>query len=87
MPDDTKKHWCNEARGILNAQLKRQGITHEELVHRLAEISVLETQASIANKLCRGTFSAAFLLQVLMVTAPKEQKVVSITILDQAICA
>jgi hypothetical protein len=47
----------------LKAELKRAGVTYEELVVRLREHGHPdETVASIKNKLARGTFPATFLL-------------------------
>jgi hypothetical protein len=52
-----------KARGLLKAELKRREVRYGQLVERLAAIGVAETQASIANKISRGAFTAAFLLQ------------------------
>ena len=61
----TDDPWAAKARGILKAELKRREIGYAQLVERLAAIGVKETQAAIANKLSRGAFTAAFLLQCL----------------------
>ncbi|WP_342974645.1 DUF6471 domain-containing protein [Henriciella sp. AS95] len=42
-----------------------EGITYSNLAEKLAEIGVDEKEASVRNKLSRGKFSAAFLLQCL----------------------
>lgn len=57
--------WEEQVKGLLKAELYRSRVSHEELVRRLADIGVMATKASIDNKLSRGTFSAAFLLQCL----------------------
>ena len=44
---------------------KRANITYEELATRLKPHGVTENAASIANKLARGTFAAAFFLACL----------------------
>ncbi|WP_078063842.1 DUF6471 domain-containing protein [Pseudodesulfovibrio indicus] len=67
MKKNTIKCWRTEAKSILSAQLKRKDVSHGELVELLAEIGITETRASVANKLSRGSFSAAFFLQVLEV--------------------
>ena len=55
--------WSSKARGLLKAELKRREVSYAQLAERLAAIGVRETQASIANKISRGAFTAAFLLQ------------------------
>ncbi|NHK26675.1 hypothetical protein FF098_001980 [Parvularcula flava] len=57
--------WEKQASGILKAELKRRGVTYAQLVDKLAEIGVEEKEANIRNKLSRGKFSAAFMLQCL----------------------
>ena len=49
--------------GILKSELKRAGVTYTELCERLAKAGVNEKPANIGNKLSRGKFSAAFLVQ------------------------
>lgn len=65
MSAKTKNYWSQRARNLLKGELARRGITYSELVVRLKEIGVKETPENIRNKINRGTFSAAFLLQVL----------------------
>jgi hypothetical protein len=55
--------WAAKARGLLKAELKRREVSYRQLVEKLANIGVTETQASIANKISRGAFTAIFLLQ------------------------
>jgi hypothetical protein len=50
---------------FLKAELKRAGVTYEELAERLKKHGQGKTKASIANKLSRGTFSAVFFLATL----------------------
>ena len=51
------------AANLLKAELKRKGVTYAQLVDKLAAIGVDEKEANIRNKLSRGKFTAAFLLQ------------------------
>jgi hypothetical protein len=51
--------------GILKAELKRAGITYAQLANKLEAIGVHEKEVNIRNKLARGKFSAAFLVQCL----------------------
>lgn len=60
-----KNTWEAKAANLLKSQLKLKGVTYSQLVELLAEIGVHEKEANIRNKLSRGKFSAAFLLQCL----------------------
>lgn len=57
--------WSNRATRFLKAELKRADVTYKELAERLEKQGLTETEASVANKLSRGTFSAVFLLACL----------------------
>jgi hypothetical protein len=59
------KSWEDRARLYLKAQIAKADITYDELATRLAKHGVSENGASIANKLSRGTFAAAWFLAVL----------------------
>ena len=63
MPDQTE--WEEKVSRLLKAELKRQGVTYAVLADKLSDIGIEEKQANVANKLSRGKFSAAFLLQCL----------------------
>jgi len=66
MPAKPKdKSWEDRIRLFLKAEIKRADITYEDLAIRLKEHGFNETEASIANKLARGTFAATFLVAVL----------------------
>ena len=45
--------------------LRREGVTYAQLVDKLSDIGIEEKEANVRNKLSRGKFSAAFLLQCL----------------------
>lgn len=60
-----RNEWEERAANLLKAQLKLKGVTYSQLVEKLAEIGVDEKEANIRNKLSRGKFSAAFMLQCL----------------------
>lgn len=57
--------WALLVKGILKAELKRRGVSYEKLSQRLTAMGVDESAANIANKISRGKFSAAFLVQCL----------------------
>jgi len=58
MPDQSD--WEAKAANILKAELKRQGVTYAQL----AEL-IEDKEPNVRNKLSRGKFSAAFLIQSL----------------------
>lgn len=53
------------AKNLLKAELKRRGMTYAQLAERLAGIGVHETERNLNNKISRGGFSAAFMIQCL----------------------
>ncbi len=57
--------WETKAANILKAELKRKGVTYAQLVEKLAAVGISEKEVNVRNKLSRGKFSAAFLLQCL----------------------
>ena len=61
----TEDELADKARRFIKAELKRAGVTYEQLAERLKEHGLTETKASIANKLSRGTVGATFLLATL----------------------
>lgn len=63
MPEHTD--WELTAANLLKAELKRKGVTYAQLVEKLAAIGIDEKEVNVRNKLSRGKFSAAFLLQCL----------------------
>lgn len=54
-----------QAKNLLKAELKRKGVTYAQLAEKLAGIGIRETERNLANKISRGGFTAAFLLQCL----------------------
>jgi len=61
----TQTEWETMAANLLKAELKRKGVTYAQLVEKLAAIGINEKEVNVANKLSRGKFSAAFMLQCL----------------------
>ncbi len=64
---DKEKEWGDRARRFVKAELRRAGIGYRELAERLNKHGLQETEVTIAGKLARGAFSAAFLLACLAV--------------------
>lgn len=62
-----EKEWSDKARRFLKAELKRADVSYRELVQRLHEHGIEETEASVTSKLARGTFAISFFLGVLAV--------------------
>jgi hypothetical protein len=51
---------------ILKGELKRRGLTYADLVARLGEQGIVETEANLRNKISRGSFTATFFMQCLV---------------------
>jgi hypothetical protein len=61
----TKDDWAADAKRLLRAEMTRRGVTYDGLTEKLAALGVTDTAANIRNRVARGKFSAAFLLQCL----------------------
>ena len=59
--------WTARAKNLLKAELKRKGVSYRELAEKLTAMGIPESELNIANKISRGGFTAAFLLQCLAV--------------------
>ena len=53
------------AKNLLKGELKRKGVTYAQLVDKLATLGIHETERNLNNKISRGGFTGAFLLQCL----------------------
>lgn len=62
-----EQEWADKARLFLKSRLKQKGLGYKELVTRLKEHGIEETEASITGKLNRGTFAVTFFLACLAV--------------------
>jgi Domain of unknown function (DUF6471) len=60
-----EKEWEDRVKGMLKGELKRRGVTYAELVGKLADIGVMDSEPNIRNKISRGKFTAVFLVQCL----------------------
>jgi hypothetical protein len=61
----TETELADKTRRFIKAELKRADMTYEQLAEKLKPHGLIETKASIANKLSRGTVGATFLLATL----------------------
>ena len=59
------KEWEDRVKAMLKAELKRKGVTYAQLVGKLADIGVMDSEPNIRNKLARGKFTAVFMIQCL----------------------
>jgi SOS response regulatory protein OraA/RecX len=59
----SEEEWAERAAAFLKHKLRETEVTYAELATRLKKHGFkAETEASVTNKLARGTFSATFLL-------------------------
>jgi transcriptional regulator with XRE-family HTH domain len=54
-----------KAKNLLKGELKRKGVTYAQLAEKLGAMGISETERNLNNKISRGGFTAAFLLQCL----------------------
>lgn len=57
--------WTARAKNLLKAELKRRGVSYRELAEKLTAMGIPESERNIANKISRGGFTGAFMLQCL----------------------
>lgn len=58
----TDDEWAMRSSAYLKAEMRNADVTYVELAKRLKKYGFVETEASITNKLKRGTFPATFFL-------------------------
>lgn len=63
--DPVNVEYETKAKNLLKAELRRRGVTYGQLAEKLAAIGVQENERNLNNKISRGGFTAAFLLQCL----------------------
>jgi 3-mercaptopyruvate sulfurtransferase SseA len=57
-PPDEKAQ--ERVKGVLKAELARRHISYRDLAERLGAMGIKDNERNIANKLSRGTFTAAY---------------------------
>jgi hypothetical protein len=65
MPSDPNAEWSDRAKRLLRSEMVKRGVTYEALSERLAALGVRDSPVNLRNKVARGKFMAAFLLQCL----------------------
>ncbi|MEM6372653.1 MAG: DUF6471 domain-containing protein [Pseudomonadota bacterium] len=68
MPDQSD--WEAKAANILKVELKRQGVTYAQLAEMIGD-----KEPNVRNKLSRGEFSAAYMLQCLTAVGVSELRI------------
>jgi hypothetical protein len=63
--DPATVEYETRAKNLLKGELKRRGVTYAQLAEKLATVGVTENERNLNNKISRGGFTAAFLLQCL----------------------
>jgi hypothetical protein len=61
-----QQSWEERAKRFLKAELARADVSYRELADRLKKHGLKETEASVANKVSRGTFPATFFIAALV---------------------
>jgi hypothetical protein len=62
MMADESAVYEDRAKNILKGELKRRGITYAQLAERLKACGAHENERNLANKISRGSFTAAFFM-------------------------
>lgn len=55
----------DRVKGLLKAELKKRNMTYADLAEKLTAVGTPDAAANIANKISRGSFSAAYFVQCL----------------------
>jgi hypothetical protein len=63
--------WAKQVKGIMKGELKRRGVTYQQLSDSLKTVGIDESSENIANKISRGKFTAVFMVQCLEVIGCK----------------
>jgi hypothetical protein len=62
MTAESPSDYEDRAKNILKGELKRRGITYAELAEKLRSCGANESERNLANKISRGSFTAAFFM-------------------------
>ena len=61
-----ERDWTAYTKQLLRSEMMRKGINYKGLVEKLAAIGVKDSEANLRNKISRGGFTGAFLIQCLV---------------------
>jgi hypothetical protein len=62
LDDSATAPYADRAKNILKGELKRRGITYAQLAEKLTALGAHESERNLANKISRGSFTAAFFM-------------------------
>lgn len=71
----SKVDWTEKTKNLLKSEMKRNGVTYDGLVEKLAKIGVNDTAVNIRNKVARGGFTASFLVQCLAAMGVRDLRI------------
>lgn len=60
-----QRAWGLYARGLIQAEMKRQRVTYPELVQRLELLGIYDDSRLLNNRIAEGKFSALLLCQIM----------------------
>lgn len=61
-----ERDWTAYTKGLLRGEMVKRQISYAGLVEKLAALGIRETEANLRNKISRGSFTGAFLIQCLV---------------------
>lgn len=59
------RDWVAHTKALLRSEMVKRGVSYAGLVEKLAAIGVQDSEANLRNKISRGGFTGAFLIQCL----------------------
>lgn len=60
------RDWVAYTKGLLRSEMVKRQISYAGLVEKLAAIGVKDSEANLRNKISRGGFTGAFLVQCMV---------------------
>jgi len=60
------RDWVAYTKALLRSEMVKRGVSYAGLVEKLGALGISETEANLRNKISRGGFTGAFLIQCLV---------------------
>jgi len=60
------RDWVAYTKALLRSEMVKRGVNYKGLVEKLGALGITETEANLRNKISRGGFTGAFLIQCLV---------------------
>lgn len=76
--------WTEATKSMLRDEMKRAGVTYDDLAKRLEEIGETISPAGLRVKVSRGGFSAVFMVQCLTVLGVRDLSLAQVERAPQA---